>query len=99
MRAGEFGVVLNMNARVDLSSATSIFLRIYQPNGKRLVREVPLPGTGQIASYQTVEGDFPGDLPGPYFLQLISNFGSTQRLKSPIRKIDVEPSIERGEDE
>jgi hypothetical protein len=87
MHAGEYGVSLVMETGFDLTSATAIALDIRNPTGSYVSRTVPLPGSGTVATYTTLDGDFP--TAGTYGLMVQAQFGATKRLKSDTTNLKV----------
>lgn len=86
MQAGEIGVVITVEADVDMTGATAN-LQVRGPADAqpRALPALVVAGTqGQRATEAT---DFPVE--GNYLIQLIADFPGGKRLKSPIKQMFV----------
>lgn len=94
MRAGEKGVTLQLLAGFDVTEATVAAMKRRSPGGATDSKTLEIPdgddGTAGVFSYLTGADDF---TEGEWELQLVVDFGSNQRLKSPIATLTVDPSL------
>jgi hypothetical protein len=92
MRAGEYGVELQIESSVDLSTATALALLIGNPTGTVVAKSLSVPGTPQTSvTYITQSTDFPTT--GLYTLELRADFGATRRLLSKIDRYYVDLAL------
>lgn len=80
MRAGEYGVILTINAALSLTGATAALLIVEDPTGASTGKTLDLPGSGLVFTYTILEDDF--TTPGRYRLGLRVDYGSEKRLRS-----------------
>lgn len=95
MEAGEVGILLRVDAIIDLTSATLIELRVQGPSEstfRALVMVVSIPPT--TATRLTLATDFPES--GNYFLQLRATFADGRDLLSPMELQNVTESLALG---
>lgn len=93
--SGTYGFTITISTGQDLSSATTILLKIKAPSGDTVERNlngsnVLTPTTSGKIRYTTVSGDFPNA--GSYQIQAFDLTGG-KRLASPIIKVKVKQSL------
>ena len=94
MRAGEYGVTLEVDTGFDLSGCTAMKLRWLPPGRRQRAVErriTPAPSSGTTFTYVTQAADFPD--PGLYLLMLEADFGASKRLRSADATLELERPI------
>ena len=92
MRAGEYGVQLQIDAEFSLAGATAMKLYIEAPDDSVTSKTLTPPGSGQTVTYTTLAADFPNA--GRYLLMLEADFGGTKRLRSRPRPFQVDDAYD-----
>ena len=91
MRAGEYGVQLQIDAEFSLSGATAMKLYVEAPDGSGTSKTLTPPGSGQVVNYTTLAADFPDA--GRYLLMLEADYTGTKRLRSRPRPFQVDEPL------
>ena len=65
---GDYGVVIRVDTKIDLTSSTGHTLKVYKPDGREVswACTIESPATGGILTYTTASGDL--DVSGTYKL-------------------------------
>lgn len=93
MRAGEYGVQLQIATQFELGSATAAELWIKKPDKTVLVRALNVAGwSGQSTTYTTVAADFAAQ--GMYELQLAVDWGASKHLISQKALVAVDAALQ-----
>ncbi len=93
MRVGDFGFTIRIDTDFDLSDATSLTMNVKRPDAtettfpmtlgtvEMTIGDVGVLVANEYAEYITQTTDF--DQSGIYTISLTTDFGATQRFKSP----------------
>lgn len=94
---GSYGFDISIDTNLDLTSATSVVLKIKNPKG--IIVQYPLDGdnfvaplSGGVVKYTVGPADF--GQPGTYSFQVFDITGGSKKLASNIVKVKIKPSIE-----
>jgi hypothetical protein len=73
---GDYGVVVRVDTKINLTSSTSYTLKVKKPDGREVdwACTIEVPATGGILTYTTVSGNL--DVAGTYKLYALVGFAS-----------------------